>query len=64
MTRDRAQEAVDAAFAAHVGKIFATLIANIVGKEADAAGNFSRGLAAADEAHSIASGIVERAFAE
>lgn len=64
MTRDRAQRAVDDAFAAHVSKIFSTLISNIVGKEPDAAGNFARGLAAADEAHSIASGIVERTFAE
>lgn len=64
MTRERAQRAVDDAFAAHVGKIFSTLVSNIVGKEADAAGAFSRGLAAADEAHSIATGVVERVFAE
>lgn len=64
MTRERAQMAVDEAFAAHIAKIFSTLILNVVGKEADAAGKFAMGLAAADEAHSIASGIVERAFAE
>lgn len=64
MTRERAQRAVDEAFAAHVGKLFSTLVSNVVGKTADASGNFARGLAAADEAHSIASGVVDQVFAE
>lgn len=64
MTRDRAQRALDEAFAGHVAKLFSTLVLNVLGKEADASGAFARGLAAADEAHSIASGVVEQAFAE
>lgn len=64
MTREKAQRAIDEAFAAHVGKLFSTLVSNVIGKAADASGNFARGLAAADEAHSIATGVIEQAFAE
>lgn len=64
MTRERAQRAVDDAFAGHIAKLFSVLVSNIVGKDADASGSFARGLAAADEAHSIATGVVEQAFAE
>lgn len=64
MTRERAQRAVDDAFAGHVQKLFSILISNVIGKEADATGAFERGLGAADEAYSIACGVVDRTFAE
>lgn len=64
MTRDRAQQAVDEAFAGHIAKLFSTLISNLVSNESGAGAAFERGLAAADDAHTIASGIVERVFAE
>ena len=64
MMKKQAQDALDTAFAVHVGKLFSVLISNVVEGEGDAGGKFSKGLAAADEAHAIASGIVEKTFVD
>lgn len=62
MTRDKAQEAVDEAFASSVRQLFDVLVSNLVTSEADAALKFHSGLAKRDEAHVMASKEVEAIF--
>lgn len=66
MTRAKAQEAIDSAFADGVRHLFAVLVSALINKEdTDAAvRRFSAGIAVHDEAHAKAASTIEKIFPE
>lgn len=62
MTRESAQRAIDDGFADGLKRLFSVLVSNLGAGEKDALAKFQRGLANHDEAHSAASGIIEKIF--
>jgi hypothetical protein len=64
MTREKAQQAIDEAFADGLKNLFSKLVLMVETEEVDAVNRFKAGVAFHDHAHAAASAAVEAIFPE
>lgn len=66
MNRSAAQQAIDAAFADGIRKLFTVLVTGLEGKDRpeDIVGRFERGIHVHDEAHARATSAIDKIFPE
>ena len=64
MTREKATAALNNAVETHINQLFGVLVRGLVTGDGSAQKNFTNGLAAVDEAETIASQIIEKTFVE